>query len=49
MTVSKIVTSATTKNFIGLQEAANKALSEKVMKLMEDKKQTIAKSYFGKK
>jgi hypothetical protein len=49
MTVSKIVKSATTKDFIGLQEATQRALSEKVMKIMEEKKQTIAQSYFGKK
>lgn len=49
MTVSKIVSSAATKDFIRLQESANKTLSEKVLKLVEEKKQTIAKSYFGKK
>ena len=49
MTVSQIIKAATTKDFIKLQEAANAALSEKVMKLMEEKKQAIAQSYFGKK
>lgn len=49
MTVSKIVTSAVSKDFIRLQEAAHKALSAKVMDIMEEKKQNIAKSYFGKK
>tara|TARA_R110000868_G_scaffold124490_10_gene329154 strand:+ start:13478 stop:13627 length:150 start_codon:yes stop_codon:yes gene_type:complete len=49
MTVSNIIKSASSKDFIKLQEATNKALSEKVMKIMEEKKQTIAQSYFGKK
>ena len=49
MTVSNIIKSATTKDFIRLQEAANKALSEKALNLMEAKKNTIAQSYFGKK
>jgi hypothetical protein len=49
MTISTIIKSASSKDFIKLQEAANKALSEKVIKLMEEKKQTIAQSYFGKK
>lgn len=49
MTVSKIVTAAASKDFIRLQEETNKKLSEKVLKIMEEKKQTIAQSYFGKK
>jgi predicted AlkP superfamily pyrophosphatase or phosphodiesterase len=47
MTVSTIIKSASSKDFIKLQEAANKALSEKVIKLMEEKKIEIAENYFG--
>jgi hypothetical protein len=49
MSVSTIIKAETSKDFIKLQESANKTLSEKVLKKMEEKKQTIAKSYFGKK
>jgi hypothetical protein len=49
MTVSTLIKSATSKDFIKLQESANKVLSEKVLKSLEEKKQTIAQSYFGKK
>lgn len=49
MTVKNIIQSISSKNFVALQEATNKALSEKVLSKMEEKKQTIAQSYFGKK
>jgi hypothetical protein len=47
--VREIVKSISSGNFTKLQEDTAKALSEKALNVLEEQKQKIAKSYFGKK
>lgn len=47
--VKGIVKSIASGNYVKLQEDTSRALSEKVLNALEEQKQKIAKSYFGKK
>lgn len=47
--VKDIVSALSSGNYIALQESVKEVMSEKVLAALEEQKQKIAKSYFGKK